>query len=155
MDPPRIDDLVPELSVSDTRASLAFYVGVLGFEIVYERPEEGFAFLRLGRAQLMIDRISLGRTFAVDGAPLEHPLGRGMNLQIMVAANAPLLASLESARIALYLPPEERWYRAGGLLLEQRQFAVADPDGYLLRFAERIGSRPAPRAGQPSPDISR
>ncbi len=33
--------LVPELIVTDIERSLAFYVGVLGFSVLYERPEEG------------------------------------------------------------------------------------------------------------------
>ena len=135
--------LVPELAVADWRASLAFYRDVLGFEVAYDRPEEGFAFLALGAAQLMIYQIGLDRTFTVEGAPLERPLGRGVNLQITVPAIAPLTTALEEAGIALYLPPEEKWYRAGDVALGVRQFAVADPDGYLLRFSEPIGTRAA------------
>ena len=135
--------LVPEFAVTDWRASLGFYRDVLGFEVAYDRPKEGFAFLVLGAAQLMIYQIGLDRTFAVEGAPLERPLGRGVNLQITVAAIAPLTAALEEAGIALHLPPEERWYRAGDMELGVRQFAVADPDGYLLRFSKPIGTRPA------------
>ena len=139
--PSVINALVPELAVADWRSSVAFYRGVLGFHVAYDRPEEGFAFLVLGAAQLMIDQIGLDRTFAVKDAPLQRPLGRGMNLQLQVPMIAPLVAALEKAEIALYLPPEERWYRAGAVALGVRQFAVADPDGYLLRFSEPIGKR--------------
>ena len=44
---------------------------------------------------------------------------------------------------ALTLPLEERWYRAGAGQIGQRQFVVADPDGYLLRFVRLLGA-PAP-----------
>jgi len=40
--PPGAVDLVPELEVSDTARSLDFYVRVLGFAVLYERPEQGF-----------------------------------------------------------------------------------------------------------------
>ena len=41
--------LVPEFAVSDWRKSKHFYCEVLGFECDYERPEEGFCYLRLRR----------------------------------------------------------------------------------------------------------
>ena len=52
--------LVPELSVSNWSASRTFYCGILGFDVVYERPEEGFSYLALGAAELMIDQIGMG-----------------------------------------------------------------------------------------------
>jgi catechol 2,3-dioxygenase-like lactoylglutathione lyase family enzyme len=131
--------LVPELAVRDAAQSLGFYCGILGFSAVYSRPEEGFAFLTLGEAQLMIDQTGLGRTLAAEDAPL----GRGMNLQIRIDALAPLCAAVEGAGVPYRLPPEERWYRREDVELGQRQFVVPDPDGYLLRFFEEIGTRPA------------
>ncbi|MGD1933141.1 MAG: bleomycin resistance protein [Candidatus Phaeomarinobacter sp.] len=135
--------LVPELTVSDYATSLAFYQDVLGFDVSYERPEEGFGFLSRDGAQLMLDQASEGRTFAVEGAALERPFGRGLNLQIEVDDIAQLLAALEEADITLFLPLEDKWYRAGDIERGNRQFAVADPDGYLLRFFEDLGERPA------------
>lgn len=135
--------LVPEFAVSDWRRSRAFYVGVLGFAVRYERPEEGFCCLALGAAELMIDQIGLGRTFGDGHLPTEPPFGRGLNLQIAVEAIDPLLAALAAAGVPLYLPPEERWYRRDKTEVGVRQFVVADPDGYLLRFAEPRGERAA------------
>ncbi|RCW21475.1 catechol 2,3-dioxygenase-like lactoylglutathione lyase family enzyme [Ciceribacter lividus] len=137
--------LVPELAVSDWRSSRAFYTELIGFEVAYERPEEGFSFLHLGDAQLMIDEIGLGRTFELEGAPIERPFGRGLNLQIRVPAVEPILRRLEKARISLYLSLEEKWYRRDDREVGNRQFMVADPDGYLLRLYEDRGSRPAAR----------
>lgn len=131
--------LIPELSVSDWQASRAFYHDILGFTLLYQRPDEGFAFLALGEAELMIDQIGAGRDFAQD---LRPPLGRGLNLQIRVACVAPLLTALATAGIALHLPLEDRWYRRGDHQTGNRQFVVADPDGYLLRFFEDLGERP-------------
>ena len=137
----RLNALIPELAVVSLVESLHFYVGVLGFSVAYDRPEEGFAFLALGEAQLMLDEIGKGRTFDADG-PLTRPLGRGINLQFAVPAVAPLLAALATAGWPLYLPLEEKWYRRGAEELGHRQFLVADPDGYLLRLVEDLGSRP-------------
>lgn len=134
--------LIPELGVSDWQKSRAFYCDILGFHCLYDRPEEGFAFLALGQAQIMIDQVGLGRTFDDGHAPREAPFGRGLNLQIEVAAVGPMLSALSSAGWPLYLDLEEKWYRRGQEELGNRQFVVADPDGYLLRFFEDLGSRP-------------
>ncbi|MEP1932275.1 MAG: VOC family protein [Roseibium sp.] len=134
--------LIPEFSVSDWQQSKAFCCDVLGFELVYERPEEGFAYLKLGEAVLMIDQIGLGRTFENRHSPTSIPFGKGLNVQIRVEDTDPLLVSLKDHAIALYLPLEERWYRKDDVEVGNRQFVVADPDGYLLRFYEDLGARP-------------
>lgn len=136
--------LVPELEVTDTPASLAFYTQVLGFAVVYDRPDEGFAYLRLGTAELMLDQYSLGRTFDTSDAPMTRPFGRGVNLQIRVDDLGPMLANIAAAGLPLHLPLEDRWYRRGDVETGNRQFIVADPDGYLLRFFQDLGERPLP-----------
>jgi len=60
-----------------------------------------------------------------------------MNLQFVVSTIDPLLERLQAAGVAQFLPVETRTYMANGVGLRQRQFVVQDPDGYLLRFAER------------------
>ncbi|MFN7125725.1 MAG: bleomycin resistance protein [Allorhizobium sp.] len=137
----RENALVPELAVSDWRTSRAFYRDLIGFEVVYERPEEGFSFLRYGDAQLMIDQVGLGRTFELAEAPLDRPFGRGLNLQIRVPQVPSILDRLETAGVSLYLPLEEKWYRRDDHEVGNRQFVVPDPDGYLLRLFEDLGMR--------------
>ncbi|MCC5965092.1 MAG: VOC family protein [Natronohydrobacter sp.] len=134
--------LVPELAVSDWRKSKSFYCDVLGFDCAYERAEEGFCYLRLGAAELMIDQIGKGRTFDDGHLPTGYPFGQGLNIQIRVPSIAPLVAALARNRHPLYLPVEDRWYRADDQEVGNRQFVVADPDGYLLRFFQQLGSRP-------------
>ncbi|MBB4007046.1 GrpB-like predicted nucleotidyltransferase (UPF0157 family)/catechol 2,3-dioxygenase-like lactoylglutathione lyase family enzyme [Rhizobium taibaishanense] len=134
--------LVPEFAVTDWQISRAFYTWLLGFSIAYERPEEGFSYLTLGSAELMIDQIGIGRTFEIAGAAMERPFGRGLNVQILVEDVDAILQRLAEAGIALYLPLEEKWYRKDGMELGNRQFVVADPDGYLLRLFEDLGARP-------------
>ena len=133
--------LVPEFAVSDFAASKSFYCQLLGFRCLYARPEEGFAYLALGEAELMIDQIGQGRSFDDGHLPQTYPFGRGLNVQIEVPAIAPLLSALKAANWPLYLPPEDRWYRRDQTELGNRQFVVADPDGYLLRFFESLGTR--------------
>ena len=135
--------VVPELAVTDWRNSLAFYCEVLGFEIVYSRPDEGFAFLRYGEAQLMIDQICIGRTFGDAAGLVDGVLGRGVNLQIRVASLDPPLEGLRRVGVSLLLDCEERIYTIAGQDMVQRQFVVADPDFYLLRFCEMARVVPA------------
>lgn len=136
----RENALVPEFAVSDWRASRAFYIDIVGFSVVYEREEEGFSFLALSDAQLMIDQIGVGRTFD-DDTPLVRPLGRGLNLQLRVPDVSAVLARLERAGHPLVLPVEDKWYRRDDHEVGNRQFVVADPDGYLLRPFEDLGAR--------------
>lgn len=128
--------LVPELLVSDTAASLRFWCGLCGFTVLYDRPEEGFACIERDGARVMLDRRDAGRDWVA--APLEKPFGRGINLEIAVADLAPLLAALEAAGWPLFLEAEEKRYRVGAAFARVRQFIVQDPDGYLLRFSQRL-----------------
>lgn len=133
--------LIPELTVRDWRASLAFYSTVLGFNCLYLREEDGFAMLDRDGARIMIDQTGIGRDFdgGLDAVP--HPWGRGVNLQIVVKDVLALWRSVTNAGVKVVLPLEERWYRVDGGEAGNRQFVVADPDGYLLRFYEDMGAR--------------
>mgnify|MGYP003489869272 CR=1 FL=1 len=128
----KINQLVPELAVTDINKSLAFYVDILGFNISYQRPAEGFAFLVLDDAQLMLDEIDSGRTWRT--GELNFPLGRGIHFQITVNNINSLLARLKQHNIELFLELEEKWYQQNNNKIGYQQFLVMDPDGYLLRF---------------------
>ena len=136
--------LTPELDVSDLQASLAFYVGVLGFCVRFERPEEAFAYLDRGGISLMLEAAGgPGRRFR--SAPLEHPYGRGVNFQIEVDDVDELYERVVHSGLTPLIVLEERWYRRDNQESGNRQFVVADPDGYLLRFFSDLGER----AGRP------
>ncbi|WP_371170889.1 bleomycin resistance protein [Aliiroseovarius sp. 2305UL8-7] len=137
--------IVPELAVTDWLISKQFYCSTLEFEVLYERPEEGFAYLRYEEVEIMIDQIGLGRTFGNEYLPTQQPFGKGLNLQIRISSITPLAAALSKQSYDLYLPVEERWYRRDDTEIGQRQFVVADPDGYLLRFCDDLGVRPIAR----------
>ena len=144
--------LVPELDVADLDASLRFYVGVIGFTLIFQRAVERFAYLGLDGAELMLqDAVGPGRRFRT--APLEHPFGRGINLQIRVPDVDATRAAVRAAGIEPVIEIEERWYdvdvivpsgrwsERGAMQAGNRQLVVADPDGYLLRFYTSLGTR--------------
>ncbi len=132
--------LVPELSVSDFAVSLRFYTVVLGFNIEYQRPEDQFAYLSYQGSQLMIEQAH----GVWETGLLEHPYGRGVNFEMGVDQIAPLVEALRADGYPLMVEPQERWYRRDDTAIGQRQFLVMDPDGYLLRFAQSLGTRPGP-----------
>lgn len=129
--------LVPELDVLDLDVSKAFWCDVLGFGIAYARPESRFVFIEREGAQVMLKQQN-GRW---QTGALERPLGRGLNFQIFVGSVEPLLEALRGAAWPLFADCHDAWYRVGGTERGNRQFLVQDPDGYLLRFAQDLGSR--------------
>ena len=133
--------LVPELLVRDFGRSLAFYVEVIGFRVLYGRPEESFAYLDLEGAQFMIEERTPGDPRDWVAAEPEHPYGRGVNFQIDVADALGIHDRCRASGSTIFLPLEEKWYRRDDIELGVRQFIVLDPDGYMLRLSESIGQR--------------
>jgi lactoylglutathione lyase len=133
--------LVPELSVVDLERSLSFYCGLLGFEVLFDRPEDRFAYLSFHGSELMIeeDRPSEGVSSPWIIEPLDYPRGRGLNLSIACPDAVALVARLQEGNVSLQKPLEDKWYRVKEAFHGERNFLVQDPDGYLLRFAEDLG----------------
>jgi catechol 2,3-dioxygenase-like lactoylglutathione lyase family enzyme len=129
--------LVPELDVTDIGASLRFWCDYLGFRVAYDRPAAGFAYCERDGAQVMLCQIN-GEWVT---GPLERPFGRGINFQIMVEDIEPPLARLREAEWPLFRDVRESWYRVGDEERGSREFLVLDPDGYLVRFSQGLGSR--------------
>lgn len=136
---PEYPALVPELAITDLSASLKFWRDLIGFQVEYDRPKEGFAYLTMGGAHLMVDQIAVGRSWLTGN--LNYPLGRGINFEVAVPDLEPALQRLREASWPLFLEPEEKWYRAGDEEIGVRQFLVQDPDGYLLRLQTDLGRR--------------
>ena len=145
--------LVPELDVTELATSLRFYAEVLGFRTLFERPAERFAYLERDGVELMIQEAAgPGRRFRT--APLEPPCGRGVNFQICVEDVDAVHGRAVEAGVNIVVPIEERWYRVdvaesggrwtttGPAEAGNRQFVLADPDGYLWRPFRDLGTRP-------------
>jgi len=139
-----ITPLIPELYCSNIKISLAFYTKVLGFEIEYQREEEGFAMLQRQASRIMLDEIAQDpkemKRVWLSGL-LEKPFGRGINFQIRTSNIDALYRDVQQSGATIFLAIEEKWYRMNDIEIGNRQFIVLDPDGYMLRFAEDLGSR--------------
>ena len=106
---------------------------------MYDRPDDGFAYITSGTAHIMLEQRGAGRNWIP--AALEHPSGRGINFQITVASIPPLEHALRAASWPLFMEPETKWYRTGVTEAGVAQFLVQDPDGYVIRFQASIGRR--------------
>lgn len=132
--------LIPELKVRDFKKSLDFYINLAAFDILYERREEHFAMLDKDGARLMIELIESDDRWVV--GEQKYPLGQGVNFQIEVSNVQDLYQRFADAGYPIFYKIEEKWYRKNDSEVGNKQFLVQDPDGYLLRFFQDLGSRP-------------
>ena len=135
--------ITPELKVSNFHKSLDFYTKILGFKILYDRPENEFAMVEKNSGRLMIEGFSVdenkNRNWLTSN--LEFPFGRGINFQIMIKDIEVLYKKILEKSYPIFFEIEEKWYRKNNVEVGQKQFLIQDPDGYLLRFAQDIGER--------------
>jgi len=147
--------LVPELDVTTLETSVRFYAEVLGFRTLFERSAERFAYLERHGVELMLEEAAgPGRRFRT--ATLEVPYGRGVNFQLRVGDVDAVHARAVAFGVEIVVPIEECWYRVdvaepggrwpvkGPTEAGNRQFVLADPDGYLWRPFRDLGTRAAP-----------
>ena len=128
----KFNPLIPELSVSDIEKSKRFYIDILGFKIEYERPEDRFVFLSLDECQLMLEQVN--ENWSV--GELIYPFGRGINLEMTVSDVDSLYQRVIANNIAAFKEITVKHYRENESVIEQKEFLIQDPDGYLLRFTD-------------------
>ena len=127
----KFNRLIPELSVSNLKKSLDFYL-ILGFTIKYERLEDSLVFLELDGCQLMIQEDNN----VWDVGVLSYPRGNGINISMEVSNIDLLVLKLNSINYPLFRHIKESPYRVNDKVYVDREFLVQDPDGYLLRFVQ-------------------
>lgn len=134
------NQMLPEFDVFNLEESLHFYTSLIGFNIVYERKEDKFAFLQLKDVQLMLQEINEeGNKWGT--GKLEYPLGVGINFQIDVTNIDEIYGNLRKANYKIFVEMEEHWYRKDEILMGCREFLVQDPNGYVLRFSQDIENK--------------
>jgi catechol 2,3-dioxygenase-like lactoylglutathione lyase family enzyme len=133
-----INSLVPELICSDFEESLRFYVDCIGFQVAQRRGHDPHAYIAFYGAQLMLVR----RDGSWETGSMEQPYGRGVNFQFMVDDVEGVYGRVTGQGHKPFLPLESVWYWRTDRMDQRMQFAVLDPDGYFLRFAQVIRHRP-------------
>lgn len=139
----RSNALLPELYVMDFAKSLWFYATLLGWTIEYQRDRPPFAFLSYQGSQLMIQELDPAEDAAFLTGPFALPLGRGINFQIATTDAQAIAETLRRHHYPIRRDVRDSWYQQGTVLVGCRQLLAQDPDGYLLRFSQPIGERPA------------
>ena len=129
---------IPELSVTNLENSLKFYK-TIGFKIEYDRLENKFVFISLGKIQFMLQEISDNDKWNI--MELTYPFGNGINFQLEVNNVNEIYKNLKDNNYKITFEIEENWYRQGNRLLGNKEFLIQDPDGYLLRFFEDLGEK--------------
>ena len=129
---------IPELSVTNLENSLNFYK-TAGFKVEYDRPENKFAFISLGKIQFMLQEMADNNKW--DLAPLSYPFGNGINFQLEVENLDEIYNSFKNSNYKITFDIQENWYRQDNKLLGNKEFLIQDPDGYLLRFSEDLGEK--------------
>ena len=127
----KLESLTPNLVVADIDRSIAFYRDLLGFTLSRTAPAEApFAFAWMTRDGVNVFLNSLEAVRAESPALVERPLGGTLTLFIVLEGIDALYARAQTAA-SLMMPLKVQPYG-------MREFAIADPDGYVLTFAERI-----------------
>ena len=131
------NQMIPEFDIFNLDETLHFYVDLIGFKVVYDRPEDKFAFLELEDVQIMVQEIDPDSS-KWDTGTLDYPLGRGINFQIDVKNIDEIYNRLKEADYKIFVDMEDHYYRKDDEMLGEREFLVQDPNGFLLRFAQDI-----------------
>jgi len=128
--PHQIQKLTPNLVVLDVDRSVAFYRDVLGFALVTTVPDAApyvFAIVRSGPVEIYLNAPEAA--MAEYPALKDRPIGGTLTLFIEVKDIEESYTALKD-RMTVVMPLETKWYGV-------TEFAIADPDGYLITFAER------------------
>lgn len=123
--------VVPSLMVRDVGASLAFYTGVLAFEVCgRHEDEEGLAWAEVRREGIVL-QLMRG---PIRGLP-DEPVFTGTLYFFTESVDA--VAEDVAGRAEIAWGPEVMPYG-------MRELAIRDPDGYLLAFSEPADGEGAP-----------
>ena len=128
---PHFQKLTPNLLVASVERSLAFYVDTLGFERGLTVPEQSpfvFASVTGGPIEIFFnDAATAVKEYPGFGG---KPLGATGTMFIELEGVDALHDRLTSS-VKVVMPLETKFYG-------MREFAIEDPDGYVITFAERV-----------------
>jgi len=126
------ESLTPNLIVSDIDRSAAFYRDVLGFERVTTVPEKPpFVFVWLKHDSINVFLNVPQPEKAAPSLALDKAIAGTNSMYIKLDGIDDLAARVYDHGVRPAIPMHKEFYG-------MREFAVLDPDGYLIIFAEAI-----------------
>jgi len=128
---PHAKKLTANLLVSSVEHSLTFYEGVLGFTRGMTVPEQSpfvFAAVTAGPVEIFFNDRS---TIAKESPQFAgRALGGGNTMFVEIEAIDEYHDQIKD-RVKMIMPIVTQWYGV-------REFAVEDPDGYVITFAQHV-----------------
>jgi uncharacterized glyoxalase superfamily protein PhnB len=122
--------VTPNLIVNDVAASTRFYQEVLGFQIKLTVPDDAphvFVWLERDGVPVFLN----AREAAAEDYPdvITRPAG-GTAALFFIVSEVDALHATVAPRAHVVMPLKTQFYG-------MREFAITDPDGHILTFAER------------------
>jgi uncharacterized glyoxalase superfamily protein PhnB len=127
--------LTPNLIVSSVERCLAFYEGILGFARGMTVPEQSplvFASVTSGPVEIFFNDRS---TVSKESPQLGGLSFGGGNTMFIEVVGLDALHQRIASKVKVIMPLVTQWYGV-------REFAIEDPDGYIITFAERVNPQP-------------
>ena len=127
--------VTPNLIVRDIAKSTAFYRDVLGFEIKQTVPDlEPFVFVWLERDSVPVFLNDIKAAEHDYPAAAELPRG-GTAALFFVITGVDAYHAAVAPQAKIVMPLKTQFYG-------MREFAITDPDGHIITFAERVAALP-------------
>jgi catechol 2,3-dioxygenase-like lactoylglutathione lyase family enzyme len=123
--------LTSNLIVSSIEKSLAFYENVLGFSRGFTVPEQSpfvFGAVASGPVEIFFNDRS---TVAKESPQMAGLAFGGGNTMFIEVEGVDALHERLGRQVKVVMPLVTQWYG-------MREFAITDPDGYVITFAERV-----------------
>lgn len=115
----------PEFFVRDVAASVRFYVESLGFVVLRQETDFAVVALRESHVLLAAEQHTSAKLLA------QGPRGTGLNVRIMVDDVDAVYERCKRGGVPIVQEIKSQYY---GL----RDFIMADPDGFMIRFASPL-----------------
>ena len=125
--------ITPNLIVSSVEKSLAFYTDVLGFAKGMTVPEQSpfvFASVTSGPVEVFFNDRS---TVTKESPQMAGLAFGGGNPMVVEVSDIDALYARVHPRATVVMPIVTQWYG-------MREFAITDPDGYVITFAQRVAT---------------
>ena len=125
--------ITPNLIVSNVERSLAFYSDTLGFGRGMTVPEQSpfaFASVTSGAVEIFLNDRS---TTAKESPQMAGLATGGGNTMFIEVEGVDALYERLKPTVKIVMPIVTQWYGV-------REFAITDPDGYVITFAERVNA---------------